>query len=117
MAYELHITREEFWVDDVDPVTFEEISALDLPAGFAVEEDYTAVAKTPFGEMRSSLGECVIYTKADGGKVIMHFMGETPSFRAVSKDDIIPFVGLAKLLGAKVQGDDGEEYAEDGSCR
>ena len=110
MAYEAHITRAEFWVYDKDPVTFEEVAALDLPEGFEAVENGTFSD----GGVSISLGKCVTYTKADGVKMFLTFTGGAPSFKMRSEEDAKPFAKLAEMLGAKVQGDEGEYYTENG---
>ena len=110
MVYEAHITRADFWVHDDFPITFEEIKALDLPDGFSAEENCVVNTKTPFGEMSADLGKCIVFTKTNGAKQYLVFTGGVPSFVMRSEEDARPFIALAEMLGAKVQGDDREVY-------
>lgn len=111
MAYECHITRADLWVYDKEPITFTEIKALkDLPEGFETIENCTVTENTPFGETSIKLDKCIVYTRPDGVKMYLLFTGGTPTFKIRSEEDIRPFIELAKLLGAKVQGDEGEIY-------
>lgn len=110
MEYEAHITRAEFWVHDDSPITFEEIKALDLPDGFSAEKNCVATTKTPFGEMSADLGKCIVFTKTNSAKQYLVFTGGVPSFVMRSEEDARSFIALAEMLGAKVQGDDGEVY-------
>ena len=110
MAYEAHITRADLWVYDKEPITFEEVKALTLPEGFEAVEDGTFSD----GAVSISLGKCVVCTRADGVKNFLIFSGGAPSFKMLGEDDAKPFIELAEMLGAKVQGDEGEIYTKDG---
>ncbi|MBO4867718.1 MAG: hypothetical protein J5582_14350 [Ruminococcus sp.] len=110
MAYEAHLTRADLWVYDKEPITFEEVAALDLPDGFEAVENGTFSD----GAVSISLGKCVVYTRPDGVKNFLIFSGGAPSFKMLSEEDAKPFIRLAELLGAKVQGDEGEVYTRDG---
>lgn len=111
MAYELHITRAEFWASDDEPVTFDEVCALgELPCGLTAERDCVVTTKTPFGEMSARLGDCIVYTKESGDKLYLRFNDDVPTFGIKEESDTLPFIELAKCLGAKVQGDEGEFY-------
>ena len=110
MAYEAHITKAEFWADDDEPITFEEIEVLDLPAGFTAEGNHTVTANTPFGVMSTELGRCIVFTKPDGTSIYLVFSSGVPTFGIRSADDTKEFIRLAEMLGAKVQGDEGEIY-------
>lgn len=110
MAYEAHLTRADLWVYDKEPITFEEVKALILPDGFEAVENGTFSDSA----VSISLGKCAVYTRPDGVKNYLIFGNGAPSFKMLSEEDAKPFIKLAELLGAKVQGDDGEIYTHEG---
>lgn len=112
MAYEFHITRAEFWADDPQPVTLAELEQV-IPqiAGFSVDREGRAETVNPRTGMplTAMLGACIVWRDT----VRIRFCGSTPTFAVNDIDELAPFIELAALVGAKIQGDEGEEYTKD----
>ncbi|HCJ42214.1 hypothetical protein [uncultured Ruminococcus sp.] len=66
--------------------------------------------------MKSELGKWVTYTSHGGEKVVPHFLGDAPSFRANGNDSIIPFVKPTKHFDAKVLGTAVKNTPKTGLC-
>jgi hypothetical protein len=98
MGYDLHITRREQWIDEGDDITFEEfVSHVRGDAEFTYPGqlgDDSADWRSPKSAYESWLcwSDGQIYTK-----------NPEPEF-------INKMVTVARALGAKAQGDDGEVY-------
>lgn len=112
MAYEFHITRADFWADDPQPVTFAETAqaAMQLE-GFSADPEGRVETVNPRSGMTLTavLGPCVVYRDT----VRIRFCGNPPTFALRDSAELAPFLALAELLGAKIQGDEGEEYTKD----
>jgi hypothetical protein len=106
MGYDLHITRKNYWTDEEGPIiTPEEWLAVvlndpELRIDDEETEPYFAVWEGP------GAYQCWIdYSSDEGG-----LYSKEPTDEFFGK-----MVQIAKLLGGKVQGDDGETYRADGS--
>ncbi len=112
MAYAFHITRAEFWADDPQPVTFDEMSQAirDLP-GFSVDPEGRVQTVNPgTGQvLTAQLGKCIVY--CDSVRIV--FLAGAPTFTVRDTAELLPFIALAERLDAQVQGDEGEVYTRD----
>lgn len=97
MGYGVHVTRKDFWADDDGPV-------------ISLEEWKDYVAKDPEIEpdAENPNGENYVLKIGPDQWPLWWTSGE---ICAKNPDDIVveKFVVIARALGAKVQGDDGEE--------
>ncbi len=124
MSYELHITRadEPWFMQEEGFITLEEVEALpELPEGFSFDRSGVVESK-PIDEngtkLVANVGTFLVYRYGDGeeDKVHIYFDSDRDPYfnaRAVSgvQDKAIPaLTELAHMLGAKLQGDDGELY-------
>ena len=123
MGYEVHITRAKQWIESGQaPISLREwLAYMKTDPEFRL--DGFAEATTPQGE--------TIQTESEGLAVwtaySKHGVGENMAWFGFSEDQIIvknpdeeilrKMMQIGKALGAKVQGDDGEEYGEPASPR
>ncbi len=116
MGYEFHITRAECWFEDDCPVTMSQIMELPggLPEGFELSRTDTVTTTTPQGKSLTALvGKYLIYEDSGDpeSRVHIYFQPDiAPFFRVSSEEYLRPVILLAGMLGASVQGDDGEVY-------
>lgn len=98
-GYDLHITRKDFWADEVGPIiTFEEWQE-HLKTDPQIVRD---AVNSPQDFMVSIPGESFpLWYRSDVGELFT----KNPSDRA-----IIKLEDIARRLNARVQGDDGELY-------
>lgn len=97
MGYELHITRADSWLDSEDhPISQEEWEA------FARDEPSLFLDGTVYGHV------CV-----DGATVSLDWRGGQIAIKGVrSTKAAVALVPFAKTLGARLQGDDGDDIPE-----
>ena len=99
MGYDLHITRAEFWADNEG----QEISADEWLA--LIESDPTLTINIEngphFAELVSPNSDIQRWLNWDGGNILT----KNPDRVTLKK-----MLEVASLLGASVQGDDGERY-------
>ncbi len=98
MGYDLHITRRKDWVDQGDDIAFDE-----FVADVRSDPEFTHPGQMgdDFADWRSPKSGDGPWLCWDDGQV--YAKNPEPEF-------IDKMVGVAKRLGAKVQGDDGEVY-------
>jgi hypothetical protein len=107
MGYDLHITRKENWFDEDGPlITGAEWRAL-------IERDPELTLDTSM-RLKMKDGDYIFAAWNGEQGALGHYHGEITA-KNPDKPLIIKMVNVAKALGAKVQGDDGETYKEDGS--
>ncbi|WP_213548532.1 hypothetical protein [Vannielia litorea] len=99
MGYDLHITRRENWFDEGDDIALDEwLVVAQADPDLTVAEDGSADMRGPKEQLWPLWWyDGVVQTK-------------NPEVGLIAK-----MVALAGVLGAKVQGDEGETYAADGS--
>ena len=119
MSYDIHITRAEFWLDDEDPITLEEIERLvkPLPQGFSIDRTGIVTATGPQGQTLSAeVGPYLVYEDQEDmdSRICIYFDEESgPWFRACGEKYMLPVIELADMLHAKVQGDEDEIYTKE----
>lgn len=114
MSYDIHITRGVDWGEEENPVTLEEVRNIMhvLPQNFRIEESDTISIKTPSGQnMTMKVGPYLEYTGENDDKTCVIFTkGTSPSFRYQSDRQLLAMCSVAKAVGAKLMGDEGEVY-------
>lgn len=114
MSYDIHITREKDWVDDKNPITLEEVRSImpTLSERFRIEESGIISIQNPNGQKLSmKVGPYLEYMEENGDKSCVIFLkGNCPSFRYQSDSQLLAMCAVAEALGARLVGDDGEEY-------
>ncbi|MFE7191384.1 hypothetical protein [Kitasatospora sp. NPDC057541] len=105
MGYDLHITRREYWWDEVG----EDISAAEWGAAVAAEPGLVVVP-LPVG---SSEGVAELVLRESGRSSGEPLWWRAGRIKAKNPTDVMiaTMCRLAKALNARVQGDDGEYYA------
>jgi hypothetical protein len=113
MGYDIHIHRRADWTDEGDDISVEEWRGViandpaleeDGCVDWATEEDSETVI-TPSAAVRGTSGVIGGFYW-DRGRIVC----KNPSHDVLAKAH-----GVATALNARVQGDDGEFYASDGS--
>lgn len=114
MSYDIHITRGVDWGEEENPVTLEEVRNIMhvLPQNFRIEESDTISIKTSSGQnMTMKVGPYLEYTGENDDKTCVIFTkGTSPSFRYQSDRQLLAMCSVAKAVGAKLMGDEGEVY-------
>lgn len=117
MGYDIHITRGDSWIDEETPVTLEQVRGIMpmLSKGFRiVESGIVSVSRScPEGQkLTMNVGPYLEYMGKDGEKTVVVFEeGRCPAFRYQSDSQILAMCELAEALGAKLLGDEDEEYS------
>jgi hypothetical protein len=107
MGYDLHITRKGNWFDEDGPlITGAEWRTL-------IERDPELTLDTSV-QLKMKDGEYIFAAWNGEQGALGHYQGEITT-KNPDKPLTIKMVNIAAALGAKVQGDDGEIYREDGS--
>jgi hypothetical protein len=113
MGYELHITRAENWWDsEASPIALADWRALvrDDPE---FEETGVAEAATPEGTLRyENEGLSLWSAHPNGEQVWFDWRDGCVIVKNPDEPTIAKMVGVAELLGARVQGDEGETYPQ-----
>lgn len=106
MGYEIHITRADNWLEAGNyPISQEEIDQI-------VESDPELQWSTDdYGEMREADGTLKRFYAIlwNGEPVYIFYKGEI-TCKSPNESQVIKAVHIAQALGAKVVGDDGEQY-------
>jgi hypothetical protein len=121
MGYDLHITRAEQWIDsELAPIALEEWLAF-VQADPELRLEQAARASLPDGEaVDIELPGLAAWTSwsqhGDGNAMVYfwHFEGCIES-RAIDAEVTAKLFRIAQRLGARVFGDEGEEYGADGA--
>ena len=122
MGYDLHITRRDFWADNGDgvPITLDDWKQYIATDPEMRLDGYAEATTTSGDSVRMEMEGIAVWTKhsqngIDGNMAWIYHTGD----RIVAKNPDEEMIGkmcrIASLLNAKVQGDDGETYAEDGT--
>lgn len=117
MGYEVHITRKSEWSDEEGPI----ISEAEWRAYVSSDRDLvtTGVAEceTPDGTLRITDPLLTEWRAHSSGATvwISHFRGNF-SIKNPDEECLCKMRQIAKALGARVQGDDGEFYDESPSA-
>lgn len=122
MGYELHITRREFWADEDNgsPIALDEWKAY-IATDPELRHDGYAEATTNTGEtVRIEVDGIAVWTAysksgIDGNCAWIYHSGDCIVAKNPDKEIIGKLHRIAQDLDARVQGDDGEFYAEDGT--
>lgn len=121
MGYELCITRKENWFDEDGPlISLDEWLAY-VEGDPEMRFDGFAEAKLPDGSILRIEGEGLsVWTaysghEVDGNMAWFDYRGDSILVKNPDEEIIGKMVRIGRALGAKVQGDEGEVYAEDGS--
>lgn len=114
MGYDIHITRGDSWIEEETPVTLEQVRGIMpmLSKGFRiVESGIISLLSSGGQELTMNVGPCLEYTDKDGEKTVVIFEdGRCPEFRYQSDSQILAMCSVAEALGAKLLGDEDEEY-------
>lgn len=125
MGYDIHITRAKYWFEEEEGfVTLDEVLAVwdKLDEGFSVDRSGKVYSNPlPDGSvLAAEVDDFIVYRFGDGEDDKAHiYFGEdcAPNFNGgifVHKlEKLVPVIKLAELVGAVVQGDDGEIYDEE----
>lgn len=114
MAYEVHITRRVDWMDEEGPViALDEWLAI-AAADADLRHDATSEVTAPDGSVLSfdTTGRVVWTAHPEGREVTFLHVEDRISASYPDEATIAKMVALAVLLGARVQGDEGECYGE-----
>ncbi len=121
MGYDVHITRKENWFDEEGPsISLEEwISLVGADPGMLLEG--FAEAATPSGEkIRVESEGLSVWTAysghgKDGNMAWFDLRAGCVVVKNPDEEILKKMYEIARRLGAKVQGDDGEVYGSDGN--
>jgi hypothetical protein len=121
MGYDVHITRKKDWFDREQPgISFEEWSSY-VDSDPSMRLDGVARVTTPGGdviEMKSpGLAVWTAYSGDAEGRTAWFNLSRSGNVTVKNPDPEIlgKMWQVAQVMGAKVQGDDGEIYDADGS--
>ena len=125
MGYDIHITKSKYWFEEDEGfVTLDEIIAVwdKLDEGFSIDRS-GKVYSNPLSDgsmLAAEVDDVIVSRFGDGENDKVHiYFGEdcAPTFRgscfAHNTEKLIPIIRLAELVGAVVQGDEGEIYDEE----
>jgi hypothetical protein len=107
MGYDLHITRKANWTDPAGPA----IAETEWQKVIEADPELTLDTKTKVAMMDGQY----IFAAWKGTPGALGYYGGEITASDPAKPLIIKMVGIAKVLKAQVQGDDGEIYREDGT--
>lgn len=114
MSYDIHITRGNDWGEEENPVTLDEVRNImhRLSDKFRIEESGIISIENPNGQnLTMKLGPYLEYTGENDDKTCVIFTkGTSPSFRYQSDRQLLAMCFVAKAVGAKLMGDEGEVY-------
>ncbi len=119
MGYDLHITRKENWLDASQAIDLDEwLEYVDADPDL----QHDGFAETPVANgavLRAERDGICVWTGYSGGENAENkawLMWNSGSIVAKSPDEEVrqKMWCIAQALGAKVQGDEGEYYGEDG---
>ena len=119
MGYEVHITRKEMFFDtDGEDISLQEWIDY-VHADKDMRLDGYAEANTPDGVLRvedESLAVWLGWSRhdIDGGMAWMHHFNGSIVSKNPDQETLKKFYQIAQLFDAKVQGDEGEVYDENG---
>lgn len=107
MGYDLHITRRGDWWDEEGP----EISRQEWESAVAADSDLVT-QPVPEGWPAGACSSALMTTRPDrqDGTEVLHWDAGLVSAKNPSDVLIAKMCELARRLGARVQGDDGEHY-------
>ena len=114
MSYDIHITRGTDWSEEERPVTLDEVRSImyRLSDKFRIEESGVISIENPNGQnLTMKAGPYLEYTGENGEKTCVLFTeGRSPSFRYQSDGQLHAMCAVCEAVGAKLMGDEGEEY-------
>jgi len=119
MGYDVHITRKQDWFDEEPQIKLAEWKAY-LKADPSMRLDGYAEATTPSGDTlhyeNEGLAVWTAYSRHQSNGNMAWFDFEIGNVVVKNPDQEIlrKMWQIAQALGAKVQGDEGETYREDG---
>ena len=125
MGYDIHITRARYWFEeDEDFVTLDDVIAVwdKLDKGFSIDRNGVVYSNPlPDGSvLAAEVDDFIVYRFGDGENEKAHIYFDedfAPRFNggifAHGTEKMIPIIRLARLVGAVVQGDEGEIYDEE----
>ncbi len=120
MGYELHITRSQDWVDsEKNPISLEEWKSF-VESSSDFRHDGFAEATTPYGDTirveNEGLSVWTEYSKhgEDGGMAWFDYHDGRIVVKNPDEEIIKKMFEVAQFFDAKVQGDEGEVYDENG---
>lgn len=123
MGYDIHITRKKNWYDEDGPSISVEEWAEFVNADPEMRLDGYAQTQLPDGQSlrieREGLSVWVGYSgnDEDGNMAWFLFSNDGVVVKNPDEEILKKMVSIADVLGAKVQGDDGELYGMDGVIR
>lgn len=125
MGYDIHITRAKYWFEEDEGfVTLDDVIAVwdKLDEGFSIDRSGKVYSNPlPDGSvLAAEVDDFIVYRFGEGENEKAHIYFDedfAPRFNggifAHSTEKMIPIIRLARLVGAVVQGDDGEIYDEE----
>lgn len=121
-GYDVHITRRKVWSDDKGPaITLKEWQTLVASDSEMRLDGYAEAETTAGNKLRVQSDGLAVWTKYSGhGKsgnmAWFHWRRGEIAVKNPDREILIKMFQVAKKLGAKVQGDDGELYNEKGNA-
>ena len=122
MGYDLHVTRRDFWADEDGPRISEEEWLTLVAADPELRLDGGARVDLPDGgTLGYEDGNTAVWTAwsgnepAGGNQAWIWWFEGNVQVKNPDEEIVGKLWRIAQALGARVQGDDGELYAEDGS--
>lgn len=120
MGYDIHISHADNWFDEEEPVTLEQVKKIMplLSGQFRIVEDGIITIENSWGKqgkpLTMDIGPHLEYTGEDGVQTCIVFQEDgCPFFRYQSDKQLLAMCSVAEALGAKLLGDDGEEYTRE----